>query len=201
MKIEKLNPDTIKIFVSDTELTCMDIELDNLMVSPGGTNAFLMYIMEVVKNETEFDPYSGKINVEASPAPFGFNVIISRLKTKKRKLTDADKERYRRARPVIKKKKKVTALYFFKSIKTLLTALEQVSEGLLLKSAVYRYDEGGYILYAPKTEEMLQHHFRLTEFADKCRLMSKTAYVREHAKLIAEKEELLKFVNNMKTYE
>ncbi len=201
MKIEKVGESTLRVFLSMTELSLLDIDAQSFASGDARVKVLMLYIFSVIKDRTEFDPFISPLQVTAVGSDLGVKFTVSRLKKKKPRLTPEQKERYRNAKPVLKKTRYPYSTYYFNGISELSSALFTMSDVLLAESAVYKYDEGGYVLIARKSDELMQYHFHMTEFAYDAALMPSVECVTEHSKLIAEGETLVDFVNKMKIIE
>lgn len=99
LKIKKLSSDLIAVFLSEQDIIEYDIDISDKIPRSDELHRFLFEIMEVVREETGFDPYhGGQVVVEASPTSTGLNLLISKIKTKKKsKMT---RERFEKVKKV-----------------------------------------------------------------------------------------------------
>ena len=91
MRIKKISSDEVTVYLSRQDLEYFDFHVDGGVPREGELNNFLFELMEVVHNETGFDPYTGgQVMVEAVHSQSGMKLNISRVSVGKRqKLTRA----------------------------------------------------------------------------------------------------------------
>lgn len=79
MKIEKIEINRIKVTLSALDLIDMNVSVKSLTPSSPKLNSFLHEVMEKVKEETGFNPYTGQVMVEATPENDGVVLIVTKL--------------------------------------------------------------------------------------------------------------------------
>ena len=79
MKIEKIEANKIKVSLSELDLIDMNINVKSLTPDSPRLHNFLYEIMEKVKAETGFNPYSGQVVVEATPHDDGITLTVTKL--------------------------------------------------------------------------------------------------------------------------
>ena len=190
MKIEKVQNDKIKVTLTPADLVLYDIEEDSLRPDSPKLHKFLFDIMENVKEETGFNPYSGQVVVEAQRDESGISLTISKINigTKINKIPKNIKAVS--AKPRIKQIK-----YIFKSFDDLCMALKTVDYEAIRSGSLYKYDNRWYLLnsFSQKTDLILR------EFCNEAReTKSADTFLAEHASLIAEGGELVKMAEGIK---
>lgn len=120
MKIRKLSPDLIAVFLSEQDIIEYDIDINDKIPPSDELHKFLFEIMEAVREETGFDPYhGGQVVVEASPTSTGLNLLISKVKPKvKKKMTREQFEKVRKITVADTKDKnrEISPVEYFKRI-------------------------------------------------------------------------------------
>lgn len=190
MKIEKVQNDKIKVTLTPADLVLYDIEGDNLRPDSPNLHKFLFDIMENVKEETGFNPYSGQVMVEAQRDASGISLIISKININQEPRKIPKSIKGVKAKPRIKQIK-----YIFKSFEDLCLALKTVQFEGISSGALYKYDNRWYLLnnFSQKTDLILR------EFCFEAReTKSADTFLREHASLIAEGGELVKMAEGIK---
>ena len=137
MKIEKIENDKIKVFLTHEDLLSYDISTEAVAPNSPKLHRFLFEIMENVIRETGFNPYNGQVVVEAIQNKQGITLFISKLKNavdlnskvKKVKINkDIHKNRY-----------------IFNSFELLCEAFKRINVYELKGAALYKYENKWYI--------------------------------------------------------
>lgn len=180
MKIEKLENNKIQVTLTMEDLTLYDIDIKKMTPDCSNLHKFLFDIMESVKEETGFNPYSGQVVVEANYNESGIILLISKLRSVS--VSDTKKKLFQNKQftAKIREKKK---RFMFESFENLCTALSMLSEQMLLGTAVFKYEEKWYVIN--KGSEKAQ--YILGEYCDKLGESVYTElFLQEHAKLVCE---------------
>lgn len=107
LRIKKISNNKIVVQLTDSDLKQFDLDFDKAMPQAVDLHNFLFEVMEVVQNETGFDPYhGGQVVVEASPSEEGISLVISKIKTAGHRIT---REEFRRAKGIMVKQKESVA--------------------------------------------------------------------------------------------
>ena len=85
LKIEKIEINKIKVTLSALDLIDMNISVKSLTPDSPVLHGFLHDVMEMVKAETGFNPYSGQVMVEATPSDDGIVLMVTKLSEEKKK--------------------------------------------------------------------------------------------------------------------
>ena len=194
MRIEKLELNKIKVTIYPVDLCDMNINIKALKPDSPQLHTFLFKVMEKVKKETGFNPYSGQIVVEASP--MGECVELTVTKISDKKPSSIDKKKIKRVRARIKTNNIKNAVYCFGTFDDLCTALIRISEETLKKASAYEI-ENTYVLGV--SDIPLNEHILLKEFINDFEANTLTVkFLDEHAKLIAKGEKLVSMTNGLK---
>ncbi len=193
MRIEKLECNKIKVTVFPIDLIDMNINMKSLKPDSPQLHSFLSGIMEKIKAETGFNPYSGRTVVEASP--IGDCIVLTVTK-----MTD-DEENFkmskkRKIRAVLKNKKKENSVYFFETFDDMCGAICILSVETLLGASLYKI-EGRFVILALKIEET--EDVMISEFSsgnDHNTLAGD--FLLEHAQLVASGEKLVSMAEGIK---
>ena len=186
MRIEKLELNKIKITVFPIDLNDMNISIKSLKPDSPQLHNFLFNIMERIKKETGFNPYSGRIVVEASPIGDCVELIVTKLS--EQKTDEKPQKAVRNIRATIKNPKQKNVVYCFETFDDFCSCISVVWNSLSKTSAYYVIGSR-HILSVPENNS--KHHI-IKEFASGTdrRRLSKT-FLDEHATLVASGEELL----------
>lgn len=185
MRIEKLEFNKIKVTVFPVDLNDMNISIKSLRPDSPQLHTFLFNIMEKVKKETGFNPYNGKIVVEAFPNGDCVELTVTKLTEPREVKKTAHKPGNVKA---VLKKQPSKILYSFKCFEDLCKCLMVLSDNLHSDSAYYTI-EGNHILSLPDTGA--EQLYILREFAlqrDRGKLCD--SFLSEHATLVAKGERL-----------
>lgn len=81
MKITRLSPDRVKVFLSENDLLDMDIDAQTLSPQNPKLGVLLYDILAAVKRETGFSIQDGQVIAEANAACGGIELLLSHPKT------------------------------------------------------------------------------------------------------------------------
>ena len=88
MRIKKISGDEVMVYLNSNDLEYFNFHVENGIPDEGDLNSFLFDLMELVQNETGFDPYNGgRVMVEAIHTSHGMRLDICRIGKHKKKLT------------------------------------------------------------------------------------------------------------------
>ena len=88
LRIKKISSDKIIVQLTDSDLEYFDLDIDRSQPQAADLHKLLFEVMELVKTETGFDPYNGgQVIVEASMSQNGMSLIISKIRSRKQKMT------------------------------------------------------------------------------------------------------------------
>lgn len=193
MRIEKLECNKIKVTVFPVDLIDMNINMKSLKPDSPQLHSFLSGIMEKIKEETGFNPYSGRTVVEASP--IGDCIVLTVTK-----VTDSDDNfkiiPKKKIRAVLKNKKTQTGIYFFETFDDMCGAVCLLCEETLLGASLYKI-EGRFAISALKMME--SESVMMSEFSsgNDCHTLAGD-FLLEHAQLVASGEKLVLMVEGIK---
>ncbi|MCD8180395.1 MAG: adaptor protein MecA [Firmicutes bacterium] len=194
MRIEKLNSDKIKVTLTSADLINLNIDVEQLAPDSKELHTFLFHIMETIREETGFNPYSGQIVVEAMPSRDGIIIIVSRLKS------SPAKERINKSAAVRVKKKTPagTEIFYFESFDDMCAAITETDECSLAAGSLYKLNNTYCFTIKNEPKHMKCIH-TMNEFsAKKSAYPLQTAYIKEHGKLIAKGDELVNMVDKIR---
>lgn len=186
MRIEKLELNKIKITVFPVDLNDMNINIKSLKPDSPQLHTFLFNIMEKIKKETGFNPYSGRIVVEASPMGECVELIVTKLGGETVGVIPRKKKN---VRAYIKNPKKKATVYCFDTFDDLCRCLAAVSNDIKEDSEYYRINGTHILLMA---EEGFGDNPLIREFAYAAdrRKLSKS-FLSEHGTLVSKGEALI----------
>lgn len=192
MRIEKIEGNKIRVTLFQEDLDNYNINVKMLRPDSPQLHTFLFKIMERVKRETGFNPYTGQIVVEATPSPDGIVLVVTKISEHKPK--DLQFKRGVRVKAVRKAKPK-KRIYYFESFLDLCAAFEHVQGEILGKCRLYCTGERFYIV----SEYQPAQYDRITEFGTLIGHGQVTeAFLAEHGRLIAQGEGLWEMARNVK---
>jgi len=203
MKIEKIDNQKIKVILDADDLSHFNLKPETLTADSAQLHKFLFHIMENVRRETGFNPYSGTVAVEAVHSPNGITLYISSvapdcMKTRETKSEKVKKINPDKVRPVRAKKINARNRYCFNDFSALCSALCHIGVGALGVSSIYKYEEKWYfVLGICKTYE--ETHCILCEY---CTMYGGSLYgesfLREHGEIIASGESLVSMADGIR---
>lgn len=193
MRIEKLEFNKIKVTVFPVDLIDMNVSMKNLRPDSPQLHSFLSDIMEKIKEETGFNPYSERTVVEASPVGDCMVLTVTKICEKKE---DADRVSKRNVRAVLKKKAPKKRVYFFENFDDMCEAITQISDETLFNSVCYELDNKYALASALDSEKEFGI---MREFSSSCDVhLLASDFLGEHGKVIAESEKLVNMANGIR---
>ncbi len=194
MKIEKLDANKIKITLSELDLVDMNINVNLLTPNSPKLHNFLYEVMERVREETGFNPYTGQVVVEATPSNDGITLVVTKISEQPPAPTPT-KRKPKNIRAVkAKSTKKLT--YKFRSFEQVLGLFSISQPENFSNGELFEYMESFYIVIPPNPG------LRITEFADmrECTELSES-FLAEHGKLHAKEESLVSMAKGVREME
>lgn len=197
MRIEKLTKDKIKVTLTTSELSNLDIDVEQLGPDSKELHTFLFHIMETIREKTGFNPYSGQVVVEATPSHEGISIMVKRLKSETSKIT---KNQFARATSVKAKSKKESSIdiFYFEKFNDLCAALIETKRESLLESQLYRLNN----TYCFMIKNEPQHTACInvmTEFSvKKSTYPLQITYIKEHGELVAKGKKLVNMAEKIR---
>ncbi len=144
--------------------------------------------MQSIKEQTGFDPYSGRVMVEAVPAKENSGGIVLFVKKVKLKKVTAVKKEKKRALSSVENID--VMMYEFREFGDLCGALERMDRESLLSSVLYKMKKG-YCILLYKDDDVKKTHKLLKEYAVRVRSgVNMDIVMEEYGKNIASGEKL-----------
>ena len=193
MRIEKLECNKIKVTVFPVDLIDMNINMKSLRPDSPQLHSFLSGIMEKIKEETGFNPYSGRTVVEASPIGDCIVLTVTKMSDDDDNFKISNK---RKIRAVLKKKKTENSVYFFESFDDMCGAICLLSNNTLSASSLYKIDNK----FALSVLEMKESEgVMVSEFSsgNDCHTLAGD-FLFEHAELVASGEKLITMADGIR---
>lgn len=198
MKIEIVENQKIKVTLTVNDLLYYNLKPETLSPNSPELHKFLFYIMENVRKETGFNPYSGQVVIEAVQSSAGITLYISRMKNEAHrrpvpKKINPEKVRVSSARRVPAKNR-----YSFDEFSNVCGALRYMGNGALGVSSLYKYNNKWYfILGACKTFE--ESHCVLCEHCtDFGGMIYSETFLQEHGEMIAKEASLVSMAEGIR---
>ena len=195
LRIEKLELNKVKVTVFPFDLVNMNISVNNLKPDSPQLHSFLFKVMERVKKETGFNPYSGQIVVEASPEGECIILTVTRVLDNLSKTKGVANPK--KIRAVLKEEKGREAVYYFDDFDVFCKAFINMSEETVKKASYYNIKNSHVLLIKDAYES--EHTF-LKEFCDTFEdnnLLSQM-FLEEHSKKHINNEEILSMYKGLK---
>lgn len=193
MKIERLEFNKIRVTIYPVDLIDMDITIESLRPDSPQLHDFLSGIMEKIKKETGFNPYSKRTMIEASP----YDDCVVLTVTTLRKNSDSDSPTAKkRIKAVAKSKKRKCNVFVFDNFDHMCGAIIHFSDNSLTSGTLYKIEKR-YAVSLPHIEDseaVIMREFALSH--DKSPLSGD--FLNEHAEIIANGESLLSLANGIK---
>ncbi len=197
MRIERLNDNKIKVTLTTSDLTDLDIDMKRLTPDSRELHAFLFHIMETIREETGFNPYSGQVIVEASPTGEGMSIIISRLNRSVKRVT---RSRFKNASGVkaVLKNPDETEIFYFEAFRDLCSALKETENSSLGSGSLYRL--GTTYCFTIKSDMSNRHCINImSEFsASRSKYPMQITYIKEHGVLVAKGKKLIEMTEKIR---
>lgn len=197
MKIEKIDVNNVRVELTAGDLRMMDLDIADLKNDSARLRIFLFRLMQSIKEQTGFDPYNGRVMVEAVPnRGEGGGIVLLVKKVKLKKVT------------AVKKEKKSTLssienidimMYEFRDFGDLCGALERMSRDSLLASVLYKMKKG-YCILLHRDDSLKKTHKLLREYASGFRNgINMDIVMEEYGKNIASGERLASMAEGIRS--
>lgn len=197
MRIEKLADDRVKVTLTSADLTHMDIKIEQLTPNSKELHMFLFHVMETIREETGFNPYSGQVVVEATPLKDGMSIIVSKLKNEKKHITREQFKKIKSIKPKIKSDDIIFKMYYFDDFEILCDALVKIQKEAAESGALYKLGNE-YCVMIKNDKRFLNSDYILSEFSLKKSVYPMQAeHVKEHWTLIAKQGKLADMINGI----
>lgn len=198
MRIEKISGDKIKVTLSASDLINFDIDINELTPDSEELHSFLFHIMETIRIETGFNPYSGQVVVEATPSREGISIVVSKLKTNAGKMmTRSDLKR----NVAVRAKKKISGgekIFYFDDFDDLCDALCLLTDEELTFGALYKLSDT-FCFIVNNSSRFKRCVSLMTEFsAQQSKYPMQLMYIKEHGKIVAEGETLISMAKKLR---
>ena len=193
VQIEKENHNKIKVILKPVDMQKMNISVESLKPDSPQLHNFLHEIMERVQEETGFNPYSGKIMVEAMPMGEDMLLTVTRISVQN-KICVSDKPK--KIRAVANKTYQRHTAFSFKSFDDFCKALTSLNRETVKNSEYYILDKSNILLVGNLSDT---ERYILNEYSDisKCNGII-DSYLKEHAKHISGGETLVNMAEGIK---
>lgn len=166
MKIVRLEPDRVRVFLSELDLFSMNIDIDSITPDSPKLSLFLYEVLDAVKAQTGFSLEDGQVIAEATPKPDG--IVLELFRAKK----EAD---------TAKVVKRDCVIFEIEDFESLSLMLKNVASAFLLNMRLYLLD-GVFFVAVPRR--------RIPPIIYECSIKNRKvrtfeAYLSEYGKLIA----------------
>lgn len=193
MRIEKLEFNKVKVTVFPVDLIDMNVSIKSLRPDSPELHSFLSDIMEKIKEETGFNPYSKRTVVEASPMGDCMVLTVTKITDE---IEKPQKNSTKKVRAVLKNKNVKKRVYFFDNFDDMCEAISQISEDTLNKGICYEIEKR-YAFAASLDSEREIGIMR--EFSTSCDAHSLASdFLCEHAKIIAKGKKLVSLAKGIR---
>ena len=219
MRIKKISSDKIIVQLTDSDLEYYDLDIDQSRPQAEDLHKLLFEVMELVKTETGFDPYNGgQVIVEASMSQNGMSLIISKIRSDKKRMTRDEfskvknitvksdisaedvTEIAKRVGLKTREKKRNTVsktTFIFNSFQDFENAICAVGETDFSNVSLYRAGERYALIFNGNLKDV--EHNILSEYSIHIKYGDIAALsIRESWDLTAENEELLEMADNLR---
>ncbi len=193
VQIEKESQNKIKITLKPVDLQRMNVTVESLKPDSPQLHNFLHEIMERVQEETGFNPYSGKIMVEAMPMGENMLLTVTRISVQN-KISIGEKPK--RIRAVANKTYQRHTAFSFDNFENFCKALTSLNKETVKNSDYYILDKSNVLLVGGLSDT---ERYILNEYSDlsKCNGII-DSYLKEHAKHISGGETLVSMAEGIK---
>ncbi len=197
MRIEKLDSGKIKVTLTTADLDSLDIDLKHLTPDSQELHTFLFNIMETIKEETGFNPYTGQVVVEATSSNDGISLLVSKMNAPTRRIT---KSQFDKATAVTAKQKHLskTEIFYFDNFDDLCSALKEINTKSIMAGNLYKLNNTYCFTIISKLEYSLCIN-TMSEFSAKKSIYPlQITYIKEHGELVAKGKDLVNMVENIR---
>ena len=202
LKIEKINKDRIVVTLSPTDLSDYNIDINALGPNSKELHSLLFNIMEMIRDETGFNPYNGQVVVEATPFKDGVTLGVSKMGAAQRLALEEFKRSVKvtaRLKSPEKREKTRYVVFRFSEFDNACMSLKRLTDEILYGGALYRLDKA-FCLAMRNEDEYRRSIDLVNEFADEMSYNPlKHVFVKEHGSLIAEGEELVEMARHIRS--
>ncbi len=202
MKIEKINKDRIMVTLSPTDLSDYNIDINALGPNCKELHSLLFNIMEMIRDETGFNPYNGQVVVEATPFKDGITLIVSKMGAAQTRLAIEEFKRNVKVTARLKSPDKAAArnaVFYFPDFDSACMSLARLTDEILFDGAFYRLDKA-FCLAMKNAEKHAKYIDLIKEFAESVSYNPlKYVFAAEHGSLIAEGEELVEMARHIRS--
>ena len=202
MKIEKINKDRIMVTLSPTDLSDYNIDINALGPNSKELHSLLFNIMEMIRDETGFNPYNGQVVVEATPFKDGITLIVSKMGAAQTRLAIEEFKRNVKVTARLKSPDKAAArnaVFYFSDFDSACMSLARLADEILFDGAFYRLDKA-FCLAMKNAEKHARYIDLIKEFAESVSYNPlRRVFVSEHGSLIAEGEELVEMARHIRS--
>lgn len=189
MRIEKLNKDKIRVTLTSADLISLDIDVERLSPDSKELHTFLFHIMETIREETGFNPYSGQVIVEATPSTDGISIIVRRLGKISSKISKAEFKSAKAVNARVKHSENVD-IFYFENFNDMCEALSRVDYSALASGSLYKLNDT-YCFAIESDNKYIACYSVMIEFSSKYSTYPlQLSYIKEHGQLIAKGEKL-----------
>lgn len=204
MRIEKLNSNKVRVTLTGDDLVGFDINAERLSKNSAELHNFLFKIMDTVHKETGFNPHNGQVVVEAQSAGDGMTIVISKINSCGRGVTETVRDGKRIIARVNEKRKGV-GTYYFDSFDDVCEAVMSIKDNAHSTNELYKIN-GGYCYLLDfenpcfdEEKELCEaisvlREFSVSELAQKLQHIR----VKEYGELVAKGSELISMAENLR---
>lgn len=182
MKIEKIYENKVKVTLFSDDLKMYNITLQNIKSNSPQLHSLINEIMRRVSSQTNFNPYSGQVVVEATPFDDGIQMIVSKPFKKVR------------VRAVFKSKKEMAVpgiVCEFESFDNFSEMIKNCPNTIKYDDAFYKLNKKYYLVRSGEDNDE-----RLKEYSYVFSALDEDAsFIKEHGHLIATGEKLINISN------
>ncbi|MCH5184748.1 MAG: adaptor protein MecA [Oscillospiraceae bacterium] len=200
MRIEQIDGNKIKVFISNDDMEKLNIDFQNLSPTSPDLSKSLFKIIEHIKSRTGFNPDSAKMLIEAVHSMDGIMLML----TKADGLGDIvlNKDKMKGKIKSIKAKKKNSSpkyiIYEFSGADAFFDAVKSAEEEWLAVSSAYRMNDRYYIVF---TGENIRYRAFLSEFSSGegySRMFG--IFLKEHASFVAGGSNLVHMAKEIRNF-
>ena len=146
MKIEKLAPDKVRVFITEGDLLDMKIDAKSITPESPRLSVFLGRVLEAVKAEVGFSIDGGQVIAEATPEADGIILELYRVR-----------EPSRSAKSV----KRDSILFEITGFEALCDMLKNISPAYLLNMRLYLWEDNFYVAVPKKRIPAIMYEYSL----------------------------------------
>jgi len=203
VRIEKISPNKIRIFISREDLQAWNIDFNSVTGNTPAAQDMFWAFMEQAEREVNFVVDDSQLIVEAmSDCANGLFMLVTKVTGNEKRIKTERREKIRNKEYRIRRKEKspnvANFIYKFNNFDELVDATKQVASKFLGKSKLYKFSEDFYLHITLGTNEpIIAIDTTMVEYGRRILYHAiSDGFLSEHGKLLIEDSAVEALANN-----